>query len=126
MNYLVGDSLARIKNAILAKRKKVQLAKSKMVEKVVSVLKKDGKIFDYEVLEDCIEVKLLYSEAGESEIQDIEILSKPGQRIYTSYKSLYPVSNGRGVGIISTSKGIMTTAEAKSLKIGGEYICKVL
>ena len=126
MNYLVGDGLIRIKNAILAGKKKVILPKSKSVERVLKVLKKDEKIFDYELLEDSIEVKLLYHEDGQSEIEDIEIISKPGQRIYVSHKHLYPVNNGRGVGIISTSKGVMTTAQAKSLKIGGEYICKVL
>ncbi len=126
MNYLIGDALIRIKNAIMAGQKKTFVPRSKAVESIMKVLKKDDKIFDYEVLEDMIEVKLLFSEEGESVIQDIVIVSKPGQRIYKGYKELWPVMNGRGTGVISTSRGIMTVAGAKKLKLGGEYICKVL
>ena len=126
MNYLVGDALIRIKNAVLASKKDTELPKSNMVEGVVKVLKKDGKIYDYEVKDDCIEVKLLIDEKGRSEIEDVIIMSKPGQRKYVGYNNLWPVNSGRGTGVISTSKGFMTTAEAKKLKIGGEYICKIL
>ena len=123
----IGDMLARIKNSLLRNHKKVQLPSSKFKVKIANVLKTEGYIIDYKVLDDqkpILEIDLKYN-SGNPVISTIERISKPGRRIFSSAESLPKINNGLGIAIVSTPKGVMTDVDARKQKIGGEIICKV-
>ena len=125
----VGDMIARIKNAQLRNHKKIELPSSKFKIKIANVLKNEGYIIDYKVLEkesnkSDLEISLKYH-SGLPVINAIERVSKPGRRIFSSAQSLPKINNGLGIAIISTSKGVMTDVDARKQKLGGEIICKV-
>ena len=124
----VGDMLARIKNSQVRNHKKVQLPSSKFKVKIVEVLKNEGYIIDFKVDEDekkpNLEINLKYN-LGNPVISNIERISKPGRRIFSSAESLPKINNGLGIAIVSTPKGVMTDVDARKQKIGGEIICKV-
>ncbi len=124
----VGDMLARIKNSQVRNHKKVQLPSSKFKVKIVEVLKNEGYIIDFKVDEDekkpNLEINLKYN-FGNPVISNIERISKPGRRIFSSAESLPKINNGLGIAIVSTPKGVMTDVDARKQKIGGEIICKV-
>ena len=123
----IGDMLARIKNSLLRNHKKVQLPSSKFKVKIANVLKTEGYIIDYKVLDDqkpILEIDLKYN-SGNPVISTIERISKPGRRIFSSADSLPRINNGLGIAIISTPKGVMTDIDARKQKVGGEIICKV-
>ncbi len=124
---IVSDTLSRIKNGLLVKKKKVNIQKSKLVVNLLRVLKQENMIYDFEVKENEIEVKLKYlnDDFEEPMIKHLERVSKPGQRIYIKSVDIVPVRNGRGIGIISTSQGLLSNAQAKARNIGGEYLCKI-
>ena len=124
----VGDMLARIRNSQVRNHKKVQLPSSKFKVKIVEVLKNEGYIIDFKVDDDekkpNLEINLKYN-LGNPVISNIERISKPGRRIYSSAESLPKINNGLGIAIVSTPKGVMTDVDARKQKIGGEIICKV-
>ena len=124
----VGDMLARIKNSQVRNHKKVQLPSSKFKVKIVEVLKNEGYIVDFKVDDDekkpNLEINLKYN-LGNPVISNIERISKPGRRIFSSAESLPKINNGLGIAIVSTPKGVMTDVDARKQKIGGEIICKV-
>ena len=124
----VGDMLARIKNSQVRNHKKVQLPSSKFKVKIVEVLKNEGYIIDFKVDDDekkpNLEINLKYN-LGNPVISNIERISKPGRRIFSSAESLPRINNGLGIAIVSTPKGVMTDVDARKQKIGGEIICKV-
>tara|TARA_B100001741_G_C16239269_1_gene453177 strand:+ start:230 stop:625 length:396 start_codon:yes stop_codon:yes gene_type:complete len=124
----IGDMIARIKNASLRNYKKVQMPSSKFKIKIADVLKNEGYIINYNVESDNGKDKLLidlkYS-SGNPVINSIQRISKPGRRIFSSAESLPKVSNGLGIAIISTPKGVMTDQDARKNQVGGEIICKV-
>ena len=124
MNDLVADMLTRIKNGIMRKKEKVEVNMTKINKEILGVLKQEGMIEDFEEKENMLEVVLKYDE-DEPVITHLEKVSKPGQRIYIGYKEIVPIMNGRGISVISTSKGIMNGAMAKSQNLGGELICKI-
>ena len=128
LNDPIGDMLARIKNSLLRNHKKVQLPSSKFKVKIAEVLKNEGYIIDYKVSEDekkpSLEIELKYN-YGSPVISSIQRVSKPGRRIFSSAESLPKVSNGLGIAIISTPKGVMTDQDARKNQVGGEIICKV-
>lgn len=126
MNDLIADMLARIQNAIMRKKETVNILNSNINRDILEVLKTEGMIGDYTVLDGNreVEVTLLYNEK-EPVITKLQRVSKPGQRIYVTKKDIKPIMNGRGIAIISTSKGVMTGALAKTQNLGGEFICKV-
>lgn len=121
---LTSNALTKIKNACLANKKQVELKSNKVVRAIVRILKEEGFIADYEENDGAVNLMLDYI-GKEPKITEIKSVSKPGQRIYVRSHELRPVLSGRGIGIISTSSGVMTVDEAKSKKLGGEYICKV-
>lgn len=125
MNDPIADMLTRIQNALMRKKESVDVLNTKMNAEILKVLKQEEMIEDFEIKERYIEVVLKYSENEEPVITHLEKISKSGQRIYVSYKDIVPVMNGRGISVISTSKGIMNGAMAKSEKIGGELICEI-
>jgi len=124
----VGDMLARIKNSQIRNHKKVQLPSSKFKVKIVEVLKNEGYIIDFKIDDDekkpNLEINLKYN-LGNPVISNIERISKPGRRIFSSAESLPRINNGLGIAIVSTPKGVMTDVDARKQKIGGEIICKV-
>ena len=124
----VGDMLARIKNSQVRNHKKVQLPSSKFKVKIVEVLKSEGYIIDFKVDDDekkpNLEINLKYN-LGNPVISNIERISKPGRRIFSSAESLPKINNGLGIAIVSTPKGVMSDVDARKQKIGGEIICKV-
>ena len=124
----IGDMIARIKNATTRNYKKVEIPSSKFKTKIADVLKNEGYIIDYKVEnnegKDFILINLKYS-SGNPVINSIQRVSKPGRRIFSSTESLPKVSNGLGIAIISTPKGVMTDQDARKNQVGGEIICKV-
>jgi len=125
----IGEMIARLKNAQVRNHKKVVLPSSKFKAKIADVLKNEGFIIDYKVNENegnkpDLEIDLKYN-YGSPVISEIERVSKPGRRIFSSAESLPKINNGLGIAIISTPKGVMTDVEARKQKVGGEIICKV-
>ena len=124
----IGDMLARIKNALLRNHSKVMLPSSIFKTKIADILKSEGYIIDYQVLNQdnkaTLEINLKYN-SGNPVISSIERVSKPGRRIFSSAASLPKINNGLGIAIVSTSKGVMTDIDARKNKLGGEIICKV-
>lgn len=126
MNDLIADLLARIQNAIMRKKPFVVVLKTRMNIDILKVLKEEEMIQGFEEKEDGeIEVELSYIDGKEPVVRHFKRVSKLGQRIYVSNKEIVPVLNGRGIAILTTSKGIMTGAKAKGEGLGGELICKV-
>jgi small subunit ribosomal protein S8 len=124
MNDLIADLLARIQNAIMRKKETVDVVKTKINEEILKVLKQEEMIANYEDNGEMLTVELMY-DGLEPVISHLERVSKSGQRIYITSKDIVPIMNGRGISIISTSKGLMSGAMAKSKKLGGELICKI-
>ena len=124
----IGDMIARIKNASLRNYKKVLIPSSKFKKKISDVLKNEGYIIDYKIEKnegkENILIDLKYN-SGNPVINSIQRVSKPGRRIFSSAESLPKVSNGLGIAIISTPKGVMTDQDARKNQVGGEIICKV-
>ena len=124
----IGDMLARIKNSQMRNHKKVKLPSSKFKVKIADVLKSEGFIINYKIIEDGtkpnLEIDLKYN-SGNPVINSIERVSKPGRRIFSSAESLPKINNGLGIAIVSTPKGVMSDVDARKQKIGGEIICKV-
>lgn len=125
MNDPIADMLIRIQNALMRKKQSVDVLNTKMNMEILKVIKQEEMIEDFEEKERYIEVFLKYDENEQPVITHLEKISKSGQRIYVSYKDIVPVMNGRGISIISTSKGVMNGAMAKSEKLGGELICEI-
>ncbi len=125
----ISDMLIRIKNALMARHKTVVVSGSKLKLEIARILKDEGYIEDYRIVEERpqmkIEIVLKYDEKKRPVIAGIKRVSKPGRRIYRGYRELPRVLDGLGVAIISTSQGVMTDHEARKRRLGGEIICEV-
>jgi small subunit ribosomal protein S8 len=124
----VADMLTRIRNAINVGKREVVLPHSKIKEAVAAQLKRSGFVTDVKTSDLSVgrSLKIVINDDGEpARITEIARLSKPGRRYYASAADIPVVMRGRGVVIVSTSKGIMTGQQAKKQGIGGELICKV-
>ena len=125
----IADMLTRIRNANRVGRQKVLIPKSKICVGIAQVLKDEGYINDYDVIDDAqqgqIRVTLKYSMSGDKVIHAIDRQSKPGCRVYRSVGDLPKVLNGMGIVVISTSKGVMSDRKAREANVGGELICTV-
>ena len=128
MNDPLGDLLTRIRNAQMRNKSKVSSPNSRLRERVLEVLKSEGYIRGYAVVEregrSEIEIELKYFD-GEPVIREIERVSKPGRRVYTSVRNLPRINNGLGVAIVSTPKGVMADHDARDANVGGEILCTV-
>ncbi len=128
MNDPLGDLLSRIRNAQMRNKSKVSSPNSRLRESVLEVLKVEGYIRGYAVVEKDgrseIEIELKYFD-GEPVIREIERVSKPGRRVYTSVKNMPRINNGLGVTIVSTPKGVMADHDARDANVGGEILCTV-
>lgn len=124
----IADMLTRIRNAINVRKSEVVLPHSKLKQSVAELLKDSGFLRDVKVVDATVgkNLKIVINNSGESaRITEIVRLSKPGRREYTGAKEIPVVKGGRGIVIVSTSKGLMTGAAAKKDGVGGELICKV-
>ncbi|MFU8793151.1 MAG: 30S ribosomal protein S8 [Acholeplasmataceae bacterium] len=122
----IADMLTRIRNANSMRHAKVEMPASRLKSDILSVLKQEGFITDYQVVKDNaqgkIVVTLKYTQTKERVIKGLKRISKPGLRVYTSVNDLPKVLNGLGIALISTSKGIMTDREARLAQVGGEVL----
>lgn len=125
----ISDLLARIRNAQLAKHDRLDVPASRLKLEVVKLLKDEGFIKNFREVEDTpvgkIRVFLRYSAEGMPAISHLEKISKPGRRVYRKAEELKPVRNGLGIGIVSTSQGLLTDAQARERRVGGELLCEV-
>lgn len=126
VNDLISDFLTRIRNAINAGRKSVSTPKSRMLVSIATILKQKDMIKDFVVNEEHIEIEFhIDPKTNKNKIRELKRVSKPGVRKYVKYRDIKPVYNGLGVGIYSTSKGVMDDDSAVQNKVGGEYLCYV-
>ncbi len=129
MNDPIGDMLTRIRNGAMRGKSTVSTPASKMRTRVLDVLADEGYIRGYESTQDtnghpAIEISLKYFD-GAPVIREMKRVSKPGRRVYLGVNDIPQVRQGLGVAIVSTSKGVMTDASARSQNVGGEVLCTV-
>ncbi|MAG15333.1 MAG: 30S ribosomal protein S8 [Dehalococcoidales bacterium] len=125
----IADMLTRIRNALMAKHDQVLVPSSKMKLSIARILREEGFISDYEVLQGkprrAIKIHLKYNDRTRSAISGLERVSKPGLRVYVQQKEIPRVYGGLGITIVSTSKGVKTGQQAWRLGIGGELLCNI-
>lgn len=126
----IADMLTRIRNALIANHKTVNIPSSGIKIEIATVLKEEGYIQDYRVVEEghkkFINISLKYSESEQPVIRAIQRVSKPGRRIYVKHTEIPRIKGGLGISILSTSKGVITGAKARALRVGGELMCTIL
>ena len=126
----IADFLTRLRNAIKANHRVVEVPASNLKKDITKILFDQGYILNYKYIEDgpqgTIKIALKYdAKSKTSAIKSLTRVSRPGMRKYTGYREMPRVINGLGIAIISTSKGVMTNKAAADLKIGGEVLCYV-
>lgn len=128
MSDPIGDMLTRIRNAQMRKKSQVSTPGSKLRERVLSVLQSEGYIRGYSTLEQDgrteLKIELKYYD-GEPVIREIQRVSRPGRRVYSSVGTIPRVANGLGVSILSTPKGVLSDSDARDQNVGGEVLCRV-
>ena len=126
----IGDFLTRVRNAIKANHRIVEVPASGLKKEITKILKDKGYILDYKVeenpVQDKIKIALKYHPATkQSAIRKLQRASRPGLRKFSSVEDMPRVLSGLGIAIVSTSKGVMTDKEARKMNVGGEVICYV-
>jgi small subunit ribosomal protein S8 len=125
----IADLLTRIRNAAKERHEKLEVPASRLKANIVRVLKEEGYIKNFRLMREegrpVIKVYLKYAENGNSVIQGIQRISRPGLRRYTGYTEMPRPLGGAGIAIVSTSKGVITGHKARTQKIGGEILCEV-
>jgi len=125
---LLADVFTMVRNAIMAKKDAVDIPASNTIKSILGILKKENYIEDFKLIEDKLQgvarIYLKYTGAKNA-IRGIKRISRPGLRVYAHVQKLPIVLRGRGLAVISTSKGVMTDKEAREQKIGGEVIAHV-
>lgn len=126
----IADYLTRLRNAIKANHRVVEVPASNLKKEITRILFEKGYILNYKFVEDgrqgIIKIALKYDPVNRvNSIKKLLRVSTPGLRRYVGYREMPRVLNGLGIAILSTSKGVMTNKEALDLKIGGEVICYV-
>ncbi|MDR3182366.1 MAG: 30S ribosomal protein S8 [Planctomycetaceae bacterium] len=125
----IADMLTRIRNAVRIEKPFVDIPLSIEKRNIADVLKREGFIWDWESIEEkpksVLRLHLKYGPNGETIVNNIRRISKPGCRVYASTSNLKPVLNGLGVRVLSTNRGVLSDREAKIKNIGGEVICTI-
>jgi len=126
----IADFITRIRNAVRANHRIVQIPASNLKKEMTKILKEKGYILDYKFEDDSkqglIKIALKYHPVTKvPAIRNLTRISKPGLRKYAGVEAMPRVINGLGIAILSTSKGVMTDKEAKTEKVGGEVLCYV-
>ncbi|MBI4250149.1 30S ribosomal protein S8 [Candidatus Uhrbacteria bacterium] len=129
MTDQIADLLTRIRNALAVRKSMVQLPYSRVKRDIVSLLKQEGYIADFELSSDAgkqtIMISLKYLDSRIPAIHSLRRISKPGCRVYAKATELPTVLNNLGIAIISTSHGVMTNREARKRRLGGEVLCEI-
>ena len=131
MTDTVSDYLTRVRNAISANHRIVEIPASNLKKEITKILFEKGYILNYKFEENekkqgTIKIALKYNSTNKlSAIRTLDRISKPGLRKYAGVDTMPKVLNGLGIAIISTSKGVMTDKEAKKLNVGGEVLCYI-
>ena len=126
----IADLLTRIRNAQIAKHDRLDVPASKLKLEVVKLLKEEGFIKNFREIEgdaggDACASSCATAQDGVPAISHLERVSKPGRRVYRKADEIQPVRNGLGIGIVSTSQGLLTDAQARERRVGGELLCQV-
>jgi small subunit ribosomal protein S8 len=125
----IADMLTRIRNALMARHDRVDMPSSKLKVNVARILKDEGFVKNFKVIKDnkqgVLRVFLKYGDDNTPVIKGLERISKPSRRVYVPADDIPPVLSGLGVGIVSTSKGVMTDRDARKQNVGGEMMCAV-
>jgi len=127
----IADYLTRLRNAIKANHRVVEIPASNLKKEITKILFEQGYILNYKFIEEeknqgTIKIALKYDPVDKvSAIKNLKRVSRPGLRQYTGYKDMPRVLNGLGIAIISTSRGVMTNKQAAREKVGGEVLCYV-
>jgi small subunit ribosomal protein S8 len=125
----ISDMLVRIRNAAAARHQRVEMPSSKLKVEIARILKEEGYISSYKVVEEnkrkVLRVVLKYTGDRRSVITDLRRVSKPGCRVYAGKADLRPVVGGLGTSILTTPRGVMTGKAARKAGIGGEVLCEV-
>lgn len=125
----IADMLTRIRNALLVGHRRVSIPRSKLKIRLAEILREEGYILDFRQTDDSVqgtvELDLKYMPNGESAIEGLKRVSRPGRRIYKRANELPRIRNGLGVAVISTSQGVMTDATARANNAGGEVLCYI-
>jgi small subunit ribosomal protein S8 len=130
MSDTIADMLTRLRNAVAAKHKNVDCKNSKICEGIAKVLKEEGYITDFAILDDgtkqgLIRITIKYTPTGEQVLRELTRVSKPGCRVYRSVKDFPQVIQGLGIAVFSTSKGVLSDRQARQQNIGGELLATV-
>ena len=125
----IADMLTRINNAINVKKKEVNISSSRIKVEIAKILKEEGYIRNFKVIDDnrqgILNLSLKYSDDNKSVISGVKRVSKPGCRIYCRNDDIPKVLDGLGIVIISTSKGIATGKKCEEIGVGGEVLCYI-
>ena len=126
----IADMLTQIRNGIQAHHDRVELPASKLKVEIAKILKSEGFISNFKLVEEnktqaALRIYLKYSEDGEPVIHGIERVSRPGRRVYRNKQEIPRVLGGLGLAIVSTSKGLMAGHDAVKSGVGGEVLCQV-
>jgi len=127
----IADMLTRIRNGITSRHDRVEMPASKLKVEIARILKSEGFISNYKVVDEdgkpqaSLRVYLKYAGNGEPVIHGIERISRPGKRVYRGKEEIPRVLGGLGLAIVSTSKGVLSGAEAARTGVGGEVLCQV-
>ncbi len=125
----IADMLTRVRNAVRIERPAVDIPSSKIKVNIAAVLKREGYIWDYEVVEqppqNVLRIHLKYGPNGERVIQRLDRVSSPGRRVFARVDQMPDVLQGLGISIVSTSHGVMSNREARKKGVGGEVLCKL-
>jgi small subunit ribosomal protein S8 len=126
----IADYLTRLRNAIKAKHRVVEVPASNLKKEITKILFDKGYILNFKFVEEgpqgTIKIALKYDSVNKvNSIKNLTRISKPGLRKYVGYREMPRVINGLGIAILSTSQGVMTDKEAKELKLGGEVLCYI-
>lgn len=136
VNDTISDMLTRIRNANLAYNSHVSVPKTTVHQSICEILEQEGFIEKFSISESNSNELILYLKYSRSNLQgmggrgkpcitNLKRISKPGLRVYTSYKDIPQILGGMGIIIISTSKGLMTDRQARLARLGGELVCSV-
>lgn len=128
MSDPVADMLTRLRNGHMAGREVVEMPHSRLKAEILGVLRREGFIKDFVVegeTKKTLRIFLKYTEEREPVIRGLRRNSKPGRRLYVVADGIPRILGGLGIAILSTSAGVMTDAEARRRKVGGEFLCSV-
>lgn len=129
MSDPIADMLTRLRNALRVEHASVEMPASCIKENVCAVLKREGFIEDYALVDaggqGMLRVALKYTPDRKPVIQGVRRVSKPSLRVYVKCADLRPVRSGLGIAIVSTSRGVLTNREARQAQVGGEVLCEV-